>query len=87
MVIKLTSSNISVVTIALLTLGLQMQSLPPFKRVQPQSSSQESVCVCVCDQLWRVTAAGGEDRAESDKRLIGLRGEQLGVFLFERHVL
>lgn len=41
----------------------------------------------VCDQLWRVTAAGGEDRAESDKRLIGLRGEQLGVFLFERHVL
>lgn len=45
------------------------------------------VCVGVCDQLWRVTAAGGEDRAESDKRLIGLRGEQLGVFLFERHVL
>lgn len=78
LVIKLTSSNISVVTIALLTLGLQMQSLPPFKRVQPQSSSQESVCVCVC-----ATSCGGlrqqEEKTERSqtKGWLGCGGNSL----------
>jgi len=37
----------------------------------------------VCEQLQRVKATWGEDETESGKRLMGLRREQLGVFLFK----